>query len=89
MSDASEMLSIVVPCYNDAPCLEPFVAAIDALDLPVARELIFIDDGSVDGTLDALRAYARRRHDIRYVAFSRNFGKDAALLAGLRTARGD
>ena len=83
------MLSIVVPCYNDAPCLEPFVAAIDALDLPVARELIFVDDGSADGTLDALRAYAARRHDIRYVAFSRNFGKDAALLAGLRASRGD
>ena len=89
MGDVSEMLSIVVPCHNDAPCVEPLVAAVDALDLPVDREFVFVDDGSSDGTLGTLRAQASRRSDLRYMSFSRNFGKDAALLAGLRAAKGN
>ena len=82
----AEKLSIVVPCCNDEPCIEPFVAAIDAIGLTVAKELVFVDDGSQDGTLDVFRRLAGSRQDIRYISFSRNFGKDAALLAGLRSA---
>ena len=84
----NDMLSIVVPCCSDEPCIAPFLAAVDALDLPVAREIVFVDDGSRDGTLDALRRLASERCDVRYISFSRNFGKEAALLAGLRAATG-
>ena len=87
--NSAEKLSIVVPCCNDEPCIEPFVAAIDAIELPAAKELVFVDDGSQDGTLDVFRRMAASRKDIRYVSFSRNFGKDAALLAGLQSANGD
>lgn len=88
MESVSEMLSVVVPCYNDAPCLEPFVAAIDAIGMPIALEIVFVDDGSQDGSLDVLRELVVRRSDVRYISFTRNFGKDAALLAGLRAAKG-
>lgn len=84
-----EKLSIVVPCYNDAPCVEPFVAAIDALELPISREIIFVDDGSQDGTREKVKGLARQRADVGYISFTRNFGKEAALLAGLRAAEGD
>ena len=89
MNTPSEKLSIVVPCYNDAPCVEPFVAAIDALALPIPREIIFVDDGSQDGTREKIRELARQRADVSYISFTRNFGKEAALLAGLRAAEGD
>ena len=89
MSDDVETLSIVVPCHNDVPCIGPFVAAIDALALPVAVEIVFVDDGSTDGTVDALRDLVKRRSDVRHISFSRNFGKDAAMLAGMRAARGN
>ena len=89
MNIPPEKLSIVVPCYNDAPCVEPFVAAIDALALPISREIIFVDDGSRDGTREKVRELARQRADVSYISFTRNFGKEAALLAGLRAAEGD
>jgi len=89
MNTPSEKLSIVVPCYNDAPCVEPFVAAIDALALPIPREIIFVDDGSLDGTREKVKELARQRADVGYISFTRNFGKEAALLAGLRAAEGD
>jgi len=89
MNTLSEKLSIVVPCHNDAPCVEPFVAAIDALALPIPREIIFVDDGSQDGTREKVKELARQRADVGYISFTRNFGKEAALLAGLRAAEGD
>ena len=89
MNIPPEKLSIVVPCYNDAPCVEPFVAAIDALALPISREIIFVDDGSQDGTREKVKELARQRADVSYISFTRNFGKEAALLAGLRAAEGD
>ena len=89
MNIPPEKLSIVVPCYNDAPCVEPLVAAIDALALPISREIIFVDDGSQDGTREKVRDLARQRADVSYISFTRNFGKEAALLAGLRAAEGD
>ena len=69
--------------------MEPFVAAIDALALPISREIIFVDDGSQDGTREKVRDLARQRADVSYISFTRNFGKEAALLAGLRAAEGD
>ena len=80
-------LSIVVPCLNEAPCVEAFVRAVEETGVR-GVEFVFVDDGSTDGTLALLRHLAETREDVRYVSFSRNFGKEAALLAGLRNATG-
>lgn len=83
-------ISLVVPVYNEAPNVDPL---LDRL-LPVLRglnlpfECIFIDDGSRDGTADRLAARASRQPEIRIVRLSRNFGHQAALVAGLEHARG-
>nr|WP_095873055.1 glycosyltransferase family 2 protein [Streptomyces sp. TLI_235] len=85
-------LSVVVPCYNEEAVVELFDTAIRAsLDaLPVEYELCYVDDGSADGTLERLRKIAAEYPDTtRYVSFSRNFGKEAGMLAGLREATGD
>lgn len=81
-------LSIVVPCFNEEPCIEAFVRAVDETKLS-DLEFVFVNDGSTDGTLRMLRALAEKDRRVHYVSFSRNFGKEAALLAGLRKARGD
>ncbi len=89
-------LSIVVPCYNEEEALPVFYAAI----LPVMGELqacgeigdfelIFVDDGSRDGTLNQLKLLAQKDCHVKYFSFSRNFGKEAALLCGLRESSGD
>lgn len=82
-------LSLVVPCYDEAACVRPFWEAVRALRLPCAVEFVFVDDGSRDETLATLRTLAREDATVRYVSFSRNFGKEAALLAGLRKATGE
>ncbi len=81
-------LSIVVPCFNEEPCIEAFVRAVDETKLS-DLEFVFVNDGSSDGTLRILRELAETDSRVHYVSFSRNFGKEAALLAGLRKAQGD
>ena len=84
-------ISIVVPCYNEAPALPHLYAELAALKqkLPgVSFEFVLVDDGSTDGTRDVIRDLSEKDADVRYVFFSRNFGKEAALLAGLEAARG-
>ena len=84
------VLSIVAPAYNEAKNLVAFVAAItpvlDAIGEP--WELVFVDDGSKDDTLGMLVAARTQDPRIKVVALARNFGKDVALSAGLRHARG-
>lgn len=82
-------LSIVVPCFNEEPCVAAFAAAVGAVELPAAKEFVFVDDGSTDGTLAAIKSLAAVSPNVKYVSFSRNFGKESALLAGLRKASGD
>ena len=86
-----ELLSIIVPCYNEEAALPPFYDAVSAVcrTLDAQVEFIFVDDGSRDGTLPALKALAERDGRVRWLALSRNFGKEAALFAGLEHARGD
>lgn len=88
MSNA-KTLSIVVPCYNESACIDLFLAAVRAQSLTLAVEYVFVDDGSTDETLARLKAAAEKDSCVRYVSFSRNFGKEAALLAGLEHATGD
>jgi dolichol-phosphate mannosyltransferase len=81
--------SVVLPAHNEAPNVAPMVAALRAVMAPLGRfEILYIDDGSSDGTLAALRAAAAADPAVRYVSFTRNFGHEAALRAGLRYARG-
>ena len=86
---SSLKLSVVVPCYNEGACVDLFLNAVSELRLPNPLEFVFVDDGSTDDTLERLRALAAADERVRYVSFSRNFGKESALLAGLEHATGD
>jgi glycosyltransferase involved in cell wall biosynthesis len=85
------LISLVVPCYNEEEAVPIFYEA--ALKVLAAIggefELIFVDDGSRDATLNVLRRIASTDGHVRYLSFSRNFGKEAAMLAGLQAARGE
>lgn len=84
-------ISIVVPCYNEEACIDTYYAAMQTVRAQLACdfEYVFVDDGSRDATLSIIRALSDRDQSVRYVSFSRNFGKEAALLAGLQAATGD
>lgn len=86
------LISIIVPCYNEDKALRPFVQEISKVAqlLPDdSFEVIFVDDGSSDQTLEMLREICAKSSEMRYLSFSRNFGKEAAMLAGLKESRGD
>src|SRR5690349_24815858 len=84
-------LSLVVPCYNEVEVISRFHQALSRELAGTGRsyEVVYVDDGSSDGTLDALVGLAAADESVRYLSFSRNFGKEAAMLAGLRYATGD
>ena len=86
------LLSIIVPCYNEEATVETFYAHTSAVCAQldgVEVEYLFVDDGSSDGTLERLRALGERERRARWLSLSRNFGKEAAMYAGLEHARGD
>ncbi|MCU1590406.1 MAG: putative glycosyl transferase family 2 [Frankiales bacterium] len=85
------LLSVVLPCYQEERNIEAAWAQVleATKSLPVDVEGVFVDDGSTDGTLLRLRELAARDPRVRYLSFSRNFGKESAMLAGLGHARGD
>lgn len=90
-----DRLTIVVPCYNEEESLPFFYSEICrvAQEMAASRqvdfEFFFIDDGSRDGTLPRLREYASKDSRVQYLSFSRNFGKEAALYAGLQASTGN
>lgn len=88
---AAVKLSVVIPCYNEEAVLARLLdeLAINLGAITADYEVVLVDDGSRDLTLPMLRDATRRDPRIRYVALSRNFGKEAAMLAGLSEARGD
>ena len=86
------MISIVVPCYNEQESLPAFYKEIYRVTKKmnyVDFEFIFIDDGSSDKTLPMLKYLHRKDERVRFISFSRNFGKEAGMLAGLKAAKGD
>ena len=89
---SKKKLTMVVPAYNEEEALPIFYEEAYRVEaeLPgVEIEYLFIDDGSSDKTLDVLRRLHKKDARVRYVSFSRNFGKEAAIYAGLRNATGD
>lgn len=85
-------LSIVVPCYNEEETIPLFYPAVEKVvkQMPVDTEYWFVNDGSNDGTLAELRKLHEQDPErVHYVSFSRNFGKEAGLYAGLQAATGD
>ncbi|MFT5721040.1 MAG: glycosyltransferase involved in cell wall biosynthesis [Motiliproteus sp.] len=92
MNNASvPKLSLVCPCYNEAEVLGFFMEAVSPVltEIGLSYEIVFINDGSTDGTLDALQALQGQYLGIRIINLSRNFGKEAALTAGIDQARGE
>ncbi len=87
-----EKISLVIPCYNEEEVLPLFYEEINKVinDFKgIKFEIILVNDGSKDNTLKLMRDFARKDKKIRYISFSRNFGKEAAILAGLEYATGD
>lgn len=84
-------VSIVVPCYNEQEALPAFYHEIMkvCMEHQIDYELIFVNDGSSDDTLEQLRELSKRDRNITYLSFSRNFGKEAAMFAGFCNASGN
>ncbi|MCZ4498604.1 MAG: csbB1 [Marmoricola sp.] len=84
-------LSIVVPCYNEGEVIDQLVATLPGVldELDRKWEVLLVDDGSSDDTLERMRAIHQADPRFRYLALSRNFGKEGAMLAGLSAADGD
>lgn len=90
MGKTTPEISVVLPAHNEADNIAPMCAALKRVLAPLGSyEIIFVDDGSGDETLNALRAAASADGHVRYLSFTRNFGHQAALRAGLRNAHGN
>lgn len=83
-------ISIVVPCYNEEEVIEKFYDEIMKIEskMSASFEIIFVDDGSTDNTLNLMRNLSNNE-GVKYISFSRNFGKEAAMYAGLKASHGD
>ena len=87
-----EKISIIVPCYNEEKAINIYYNEINKVIKnmkDILFEIIFIDDGSTDNTLSELKKLAKKDKQINYISFSRNFGKEAAMYAGLENFTGD
>lgn len=84
-------LSVVVPCFNEQEAVPIFYNEVKKLlgTLKAEYEIIFVDDGSSDQTLEEVKELSAKDECVHYVSFSRNFGKEAAMYAGLKKAAGD
>lgn len=86
------LISIVVPAYNEEKALPFFYEEICKVRKTLSSEkfeIIFVEDGSKDATLDILKLLASKDKDVKYISFSRNFGKEPAIYAGLKKSKGD
>lgn len=85
------LLSVIVPSFNEEENVEPFYFALRETlkDTHYRWEVIYIDDGSSDGTLPLLQRLSTWHPQVHYVSFTRNFGKEAAIVAGFQHAKGD
>lgn len=87
-----DLISVIVPCFNEEESLPLFYKEINKLMMKMDTanfEIIFVNDGSSDGTLNILKNFSKNDGRFKYVSFSRNFGKEAAIMAGLEYSKGD
>lgn len=87
-----EKISVIVSCYNEEETVPVFYKEMELISKDfedVQFEYIFVNDGSKDNTLEVIKALHERDSKVRYISFSRNFGKEAAMFAGLNAAEGD
>ena len=93
MTNAKQKMSLVVPCYNEEATVKLFYDTVEkelkSIKSKYSLEYVFVDDGSKDKTLENLIALKGKKRNIHIISFSRNFGKEAALLAGLENSSGD
>lgn len=85
-------LSVIVPCYNESEVLPAFYNEITKVFDTMQNysvELLFVNDGSRDNTQNIIEGFAQKDERVKYISFSRNFGKEAAMLAGLENCTGD
>lgn len=91
----SSLISIIVPCYNEEESLPLFYdvivkqAELMKNKFDTDFEFIFVNDGSRDNTLDIIKSLSQKDERVKYISFSRNFGKEAAMYAGMKSASGD
>ncbi len=88
----SGLISVVVPCYNEKESIELFYSKIIETMKQlggVDKEILFVDDGSKDDTLEIIKKLSKIDKSVNYISFSRNFGKEAAIYAGLKETSGD
>ena len=86
------ILSLIVPCFNEQDSLRPFMQELSRVLAELSDiqpEVILVNDGSSDGTLQVMRELSAEVDFVRYVSFSRNFGKESAMLAGFAESKGD
>ncbi len=86
------LISVVVPCYNEEQSLPFFYEEMNKTRKQMKEydfELIFVDDGSKDKTMEKIKKFAVADSSVKYISFSRNFGKEAAIYAGLKNSAGD
>lgn len=87
-----DLITVIVPCYNEEESLPLFYKEIVKVAKKMKEvnfEFLFVNDGSKDKTLDILRDLSKKDRRVRYVSFSRNFGKEAAMYAGFENSKGD
>ena len=87
-----DKISVIVPCFNEEGSIPLFYREMERVAAQMSGttlEYLFIDDGSKDGTLEILRRLHQQDPRVKYVSFSRNFGKESAIYAGLSNATGD
>jgi len=90
-----KLISVVVPCYNEQEVLPLFYDKITEImsgmveKYNIDYELMFVDDGSKDKTLEGFRQLSKKDNRVRFISFSRNFGKEAGMYAGLQSSKGD
>lgn len=83
------LVSIVIPCFNEEGNIPKILEELDRALVGRETEIIFVDDGSSDNTLELVKLLSRKNKNVKFVSFSRNFGHQAALRAGLKQAKGD
>ena len=87
-----DKISIIVPCYNEEAAIPLFYREMNKVMNKMKQvkfELLFVNDGSIDNTLKEIRKLAKSKKEVKYISFSRNFGKEAAMMAGLDYVTGD